>query len=139
MVNFFIWRSNFFITALVPRVGRRISMLELDRLGSVYGILLMVTVALTAALTFIARRGADKSPTSASFKKFRNTYLIVFWIAMAGDWLQGPYVYALYSSYGLSQADIAALFVAGFGSSMVFGTFIGGVADRIGRKKCALM
>ena len=26
---------------------------------------------------------------------------------MAGDWLQGPYVYALYDSYGFSQEDIA--------------------------------
>ena len=36
---------------------------------------------------------------------------------MMGDWLQGPYVYALYSSYGFSQHDIAVLFVAGFGPS----------------------
>ena len=54
---------------------------------------------------------------------------------MMGDWLQGPYVYALYSSYGFSQHDIAVLFVAGFGSSMFFGTFIGALADRYGRKK----
>jgi hypothetical protein len=26
---------------------------------------------------------------------------------MAGDWLQGPYVYALYDSYGFSQENIA--------------------------------
>lgn len=26
---------------------------------------------------------------------------------MAGDWLQGPYVYALYSSYGFTQEEIA--------------------------------
>uniref|UniRef100_A0A7S2GQP7 Molybdate-anion transporter n=1 Tax=Octactis speculum TaxID=3111310 RepID=A0A7S2GQP7_9STRA len=53
---------------------------------------------------------------------------------MTSDWLQGPYVYALYASYGFSGPDIAHLFVAGFGSSMVFGTFIGALADRIGRK-----
>ena len=113
----------------------------IEELSSVYGVLLGISTVVTVLLTYFARRASAGSTneTSPSFRKFRNTYLIVFWIAMAGDWLQGPYVYALYSSYGLSQADIAALFVAGFGSSMIFGTFIGGIADRIGRKKCALM
>lgn len=47
-----------------------------------------------------------------------------------GDWLQGPYVYALYEHYGYSPAQIGQLFIAGFGSSMVFGTFIGALADK---------
>jgi hypothetical protein len=44
-------------------------------------------------------------------------YLIVYLLATLSDWLQGPYVYALYAAYGYSQHDIAVLFVAGFGSS----------------------
>ena len=32
---------------------------------------------------------------------------------MAGDWLQGPYMYALYDAYGFKHEEIAALFVAG--------------------------
>lgn len=51
----------------------------------------------------------------------------------AGDWLQGPYVYALYAAYGFNQGDIGKLFIAGFGSSMVFGTVVGSLAD----KQCA--
>ena len=54
---------------------------------------------------------------------------------MTADWLQGPYVYALYSSYGFSKHDIAVLFVGGFGASMLFGTFIGAAADKLGRKR----
>lgn len=46
-----------------------------------------------------------------------------------GDWLQGPYVYALYQLYGYERNDIAILFVAGFLSSAVFGTVIGSFAD----------
>jgi len=61
-------------------------------------------------------------------------YLIVYLLATLSDWLQGPYVYALYSDYKYSQHDIAVLFVAGFGSSMVFGSFIGGMADWGGRR-----
>ena len=48
----------------------------------------------------------------------------------AGDWLQGPHVYALYESYGMTTDDIDVLFVAGFGSSMIVGTIVGSVADR---------
>mmetsp|Transcript_269 Transcript_269/g.455 ORF Transcript_269/g.455 Transcript_269/m.455 type:complete len:482 (-) Transcript_269:135-1580(-) len=71
----------------------------------------------------------------SSFQKFQLSYLIVYIFMVAGDWLQGPYVYALYESYGFSREQIAFLFVAGFGSSMIAGTFVGSLADRLGRKK----
>lgn len=48
----------------------------------------------------------------------------------AGDWLQGPYVYALYEYYGYDVKDIGRLFIAGFGSSMVVGTVVGALADK---------
>ena len=34
---------------------------------------------------------------------------------------------------------VQVLFVAGFGSSMFFGTFIGSLADRLGRKRFCLL
>lgn len=52
-------------------------------------------------------------------------------VPAVGDWLQGPYVYALYEKYGYSPAQIGQLFIAGFGSSLVVGTFIGALADRL--------
>ncbi len=48
----------------------------------------------------------------------------------AGDWLQGPYIYALYEHYKYQVGDIGRLFIAGFGSSMIFGTLAGGLADK---------
>lgn len=48
----------------------------------------------------------------------------------AGDWLQGPHVYALYASYGMTTHQIEILFVAGFGSSMIVGTVVGSFADK---------
>ena len=71
----------------------------------------------------------------AKHKSLLFKYLCVYLLATMSDWFQGPYVYALYSAYGFSQHDIAVLFVAGFGSSMVFGSFVGGMADSGGRKK----
>jgi hypothetical protein len=49
----------------------------------------------------------------------------------ASDWMQGPYVYALYDRYGFSIHDIGILFITGFGSSMLFGTFIGSLSDKL--------
>jgi len=66
--------------------------------------------------------------------KLLKKYLFVYLLATFADWLQGPYVYALYSDYGFEQHEIAQLFVAGFGSSMVFGSFVGGIADQGGRR-----
>ncbi len=59
-------------------------------------------------------------------------------VVMASDWLQGPYVYALYKDYGFSKLAIGQLFVAGFSSSMIFGTFVGSLADKMGRRRLAL-
>jgi hypothetical protein len=46
------------------------------------------------------------------------------------DWLQGPYVYALYKSYGYGLDSIGVLFIVGFLSSALFGTVISSLADR---------
>jgi MFS family permease len=58
---------------------------------------------------------------------------------MMADWMQGPYVYALYAHYGFSKGEIGQLFIMGFGSSMVFGTIVGGFADKYGRKANCLL
>lgn len=75
---------------------------------------------------------------SLSAQSLRQNYLIAYGLMVTGDWLQGPYIYALYSDYGYSQETIAQLFVVGFASSMILGTFIGSLADKWGRKKMAL-
>ena len=52
------------------------------------------------------------------------------WACAAGDWLQGPYVYALYQYYGFDRGQIGRLFIGGFASSMIFGTLVGSLADK---------
>lgn len=108
-------------------------------MGIFYPMSFVFCMALTMVLIFVSRKGGSEEINSRMFKRFQRSYLTVYYLAMASDWLQGPYVYALYSSYGFAQQDIAKLFVAGFGSSMLFGTFIGGLADRFGRKKFAVL
>ncbi|KAK4534046.1 hypothetical protein CDCA_CDCA01G0071 [Cyanidium caldarium] len=75
---------------------------------------------------------------SSEFFSFQRNYLLVFLAAVTADWLQGPMVYALYDAYGFGKRDIALLFITGFGSSMVFGTYAGSLADQLGRKTMAM-
>jgi MFS transporter, MFS domain-containing protein family, molybdate-anion transporter len=82
---------------------------------------------------------APASLRSKSFSAFQANYLSVYLLAVAADWLQGPYVYALYTHYGYSKADVGQLYIAGFASSAVFGTLVASVADKYGRKSNALL
>lgn len=68
----------------------------------------------------------------AEFSSFQRQYLLVYLITCFADWLQGTHMYDLYASYDM---DIGALFLTGFASSAVFGTFVGSYVDRMGRKK----
>eukprot|EP01031_Cornospumella_fuschlensis_P037748 gene37748-45861_t len=90
-----------------------------------------VTSLLCFGLQMMARSpaSAKASPTVANgrFASFQFNYILVYLLAMFSDWLQGPYVYELYDSYGFSNEQIAELFVCGFASSMIVGTFVGGL------------
>eukprot|EP00127_Corallochytrium_limacisporum_P003131 Clim_evm60s146 gene=Clim_evmTU60s146 len=77
--------------------------------------------------------------SEARYHAFERLYLIPYVLAVGADWLQGPYVYALYADYGITDADIKLLFVVGFGSSLVFGTFTGSLADKYGRKNMCMV
>lgn len=96
------------------------------------------TAVTCAILAFTTRPKADAN-TPENFHKLQTKYLIAWAVCVAADWLQGPFVYALYQSYGFSRADNAKLFVAGFGASFLFGTFVAGFADTIGRKRAILL
>ena len=72
------------------------------------------------------------------FSTFQVQYLVVYTLAYFSDWFKGPYVYVLYESYGLTERDIAMLFVSGFAASAISGPFVGTLADRVGRKKMCL-
>ena len=97
-------------------------------------------VFVLALLSYVFRskpETLDKS--SSSFNSFKLNYLVVYSLVIMSDWLQGPYVYILYKSYGYDTHDIATLFVAGFLSSAVFGTYVGSIADKFGRRRLGLV
>jgi len=86
--------------------------------------------------------GTDDTTDQVSrraFAVFQRNYLVVYLLAVFADWLQGPYVYELYVYYGFDKGQISELFVCGFGSSMIVGTFVGGLADKVGRKRMCIL
>ncbi|XP_009351951.1 molybdate-anion transporter [Pyrus x bretschneideri] len=99
----------------------------------VFGILAVVVAAAE-----LSKSNKDRINTPSTFNVFKNNYLFVYSLMMAGDWLQGPYVYYLYTTYGYGKGDIGQLFIAGFGSSMLFGTIVGSLADKQGRKRACI-
>nr|XP_006822017.1 PREDICTED: molybdate-anion transporter-like [Saccoglossus kowalevskii] len=76
--------------------------------------------------------------SNPTFTQFQRGYFLVYFLALAADWLQGPYLYKLYSYYGFIESQIAVLYVCGFASSVVFGTYAGILADKLGRKKLCM-
>lgn len=105
---------------------------------SFYHAAVLPLLLMTVAMAYAAKPSASGELPS-NFRKFQFSYLSVWSLCVAADWLQGPYVYALYAAYGFKGREIAELFVAGFGSSMVFGCFVGSFTDKFGRKKCCIL
>ncbi|KAI9032946.1 major facilitator superfamily domain-containing protein 5-like [Hyaloraphidium curvatum] len=103
-----------------------------------YYLLFGALAAVCVYLEVQKSRGETSAVTSEAYRTFRNNYVVVYALMMAGDWLQGPYVYALYQHYGYTTGDIGKLFIAGFGSSMVFGTIVGSLGDRFGRRTASI-
>ncbi|KAI9818838.1 MAG: hypothetical protein M1827_007659 [Pycnora praestabilis] len=85
----------------------------------------------------------DEAPSQqqkAEARSFTTLFLAVYMLVMGADWLQGPYVYALYKDeMGFSERTVAALFTTGFLSGAISGYFVGSLADRYGRRTACLV
>mmetsp|Transcript_11592 Transcript_11592/g.29761 ORF Transcript_11592/g.29761 Transcript_11592/m.29761 type:complete len:492 (+) Transcript_11592:339-1814(+) len=84
----------------------------------------------------ITKHAVDRERVLA---KFARLYLPAYLCGVFADWMLGPYVYAVYASYGYTMAEIGTLYVVGFVSSLSFGTMMGPLADRYGRRAAALL
>ena len=97
-----------------------------------------VVALIATTLLFLRRKGACNNIKNDELAKLRYDYLIVVAFMSAGDWLQGPIVYAIYEDYGFDKFDIAILFIVGFLSSAIGGVFIGKLVDGGGRRNGCL-
>lgn len=87
----------------------------------------------------LIRRDAIAVGNNPQFLKFQRGYFAVYLVAMFADWLQGPYLYKLYSYYGFQEEQIATLYVFGFASTVIFGSWTPIAADQFGRKKLCII
>lgn len=105
---------------------------------NIYQVSFAALLIATAILAWFTRPTVVGAAPPPEFRTFQWRYLVVWALAISADWLQGPYVYALYESYGFTSREIAELFVAGFGASMLIGSFIGVITDAWGRKRMSI-
>lgn len=105
----------------------------------------VVTVLGTLVLVcFVAQWIASRTKShmvaslNPEFKKFQRIFFAPYLLALFSDWLQGPYVYRLYSQYGYAPKEIALLYIVGFAASSTVGTFTGPLADMFGRRRLCL-
>eukprot|EP01147_Barroeca_monosierra_P005300 gene5300-7072_t len=101
-----------------------------DGVHILFGVLCIITVA-----SFVFTSSLHQLSRNADFVRFQYRYIGIFLVAMMADWLQGPYLYRLYEHYGFLEGQIAALYISGFISSMLFGPLLGNLADRYGRRR----
>jgi len=113
--------------------------------NSAYSLFLLVNMGLCGVMSLADYLGEAKPKDNyemvgggvnraAEVLAFQRRYLVILGLVYMGDWLQGSYLYALYRSYGYTIEQIGWLFVIGFGSSALFGTYIGSAFDKKGRK-----
>ena len=79
---------------------------------------------------------ADLGCTSLKFRRSALEFVFLpgYALCASADWLQGPYVYSLYVSYGFDRMTVNVLFMVGFLSAGLLAPFAGGLADRYGRR-----
>jgi len=104
----------------------------------------LVCLSVTALYLFLTERRKTKPPSPddtasgrAKLSHLRRVFLTANLLALLADWLQGPYIHRLYTFHGHSEDNIALLFLAGYVSSCIFGSFSGPLADKFGRKLMA--
>ena len=69
----------------------------------------VVLAFIALAFHFMAKQTDDqkKSVSNTNFVSFQRSFFLVYFMALIGDWLQGPYVYKLYSYYGYPESQVS--------------------------------
>eukprot|EP00754_Rhynchopus_humris_P009239 Rhum_TRINITY_DN13966_c5_g1::Rhum_TRINITY_DN13966_c5_g1_i1::g.66589::m.66589 len=106
--------------------------------------LVLHSIAVAASVTSLRRAARPKAAASdasalsaedsIALQRLQKLYLAPYLLAVFCDWIQGPYQFRVYLGYGLTEAEIGRLYIAGFGSSLSLGTYIASLADVHGRK-----
>eukprot|EP00760_Papus_ankaliazontas_P017037 PhM_4_TR1700/c0_g1_i1/m.5973 len=69
----------------------------------------------------------------------RNRYIVGYGLMACADWLQGPYLYAMYRGFGLGDGDIGRLYVVDLAVAAAVSSYLGGRVDSAGRRFCCVL
>lgn len=83
-------------------------------------------------------RPPGRACSNPSFQ-FQQDFYQVYFLALATDWLQAPYLYKLYQHYHFLEGQIAILYICGLASTVLFGLVASPVVDWPGRKKSCVL
>ncbi|XP_069693858.1 molybdate-anion transporter-like [Periplaneta americana] len=106
--------------------------------------LILIALGVLLTIAYIAHIVASKAETvvesssNEPFHKLQRQFFVVYFLATFSDWLQGAYIYQVYSNYGYNGSQIALLYVTGFFSSMICGIAVGILADKFGRRRLCI-
>ena len=118
---------------LAPPPPQAPAMIDASNVTLAYQLVLVGLSVIVVLLLFL-EAGCSCAPRKRWGSSLELVFLPAYAICASADWLQGPYVYALYSSYGFSREIVNLLFMAGFLSAGLLAPFAGGIADRYGRR-----
>lgn len=74
--------------------------------------------------------GGEDGSGGSGLHGLQQRYLVVYVLMTGSDWLQGAYTYAIYDYFGLTQSDIARLYILDYMAAILFSLFIGSLADK---------
>ena len=100
---------------------------------------LVVLSMLSIAAYFKLRISYDQTTKNPVFLTFQQRYVPIYLLAVLGDWLQGPYLYRLYHSYGYVERQVVVIYISGLVSAAMVSPVRDLFANRYGRKRAAIM
>lgn len=81
----------------------------------------------------------DQSTKNPTFLAFQWRYIPIYLLAVLGDWLQGPYLYRLYHSYGYIERQVVVIYISGLASGALVSPAKDFFANKYGRKRAAII
>ena len=106
----------------------------------VYAYLSLVLLSILSVVTYFKLRiSHDQSTKNPVFLTFQQRYIPIYLLAVLGDWLQGPYLYRLYHSYGYLERQVVVIYISGLVSAALVSPAKDILATRYGRKKAAII
>jgi len=85
-------------------------------------LLLLIVLLQGFSILFFNKKKQNNNP---QFTAFQKSYLLFSSLILFSDWLNAPYLYKLYSSYGFIEEQIVIIYVCGLISALVFDVLSG--------------